>query len=104
LPDVAPILNQFNNQIQGQAAQVNNNLLVSTIEPYNGVKGNAEDFIRSVENVSGLAGWNDITTVSIALIKLKGLALERVQIRGRPQTWTGFKDLLRKRFAPLSTN
>jgi len=102
-PDLAPIFHQLNTQIQGQAALMNNNLLIGTIESYNGVKNNVEDFIRSVQNVSALAGWNDATTVSVALIKLKGLALEHVQMRGRPQTWNDFKALLRKRFAPPST-
>jgi len=78
-------------------------MLIGTIESFNGVKNNVEDFIRSVENVSTLAGWGDTITISVALIKLKGIALEHVQMRGRPQTWNDFKDLLRKRFAPPST-
>ena len=82
---------------------MNNNMLIGTIESFNGVKNNVEDFIRSVENVSTLAGWGDAITISVALIKLKGIALEHVQMRGRPQTWNDFKDLLRKRFAPPST-
>jgi len=83
LPDYAPIINQINTQIQGQAAQMDNNMLIGTIESVNGVKKNVEDFIRSVENVSTLAGWGDAITISVALTKLKGIALEHVQMRGR---------------------
>ena len=36
LPDYAPIINQINTQIQGQAAQMNNNMLIGTIESFNG--------------------------------------------------------------------
>jgi len=82
---------------------MNNNMLIGTIESFNGVKNNVEDFIQRVENVSTLAGWGDAITISVALIKLKGIALEHVRMRGRPQSWNDFKDLLRKRFAPPST-
>jgi len=103
VPDLGPAVQQLNNQIIGQAAQMNNNMLISSIEAYNGVKGTVDDFIRAIENVSLIAGWTEQVIISVALLKLKGLALEHMQQRARPLTWTDFKALLRRRFAPPAT-
>jgi len=36
---------------------MNNNMLISSIVAYDGVKGTVDDFIRAIETVSLIAGW-----------------------------------------------
>ena len=51
------------------------------------MKGSIEDFVRSVENIKNLARWNDLTTISVAQCKLKGVALEFIQMKGQQAIW-----------------
>ena len=82
---------------------IHGNLLLSSIDSYDGVKGSIEDFLRSVENIKNFAGWNDLTTISVAQCKLKGVALEFIQMKGQQASWADMKSVLLKRFSAPAT-
>jgi len=83
----------------------NPSILINTIEPLSGASGTSvEDFTRAVDNVSTLGQWNDVVIVSVALSKLKGVALEFIQMGGRPDSWQTMKARLHRRFGVLTTD
>jgi len=85
--------------VASETLAIHGNLLLSSIYPYDGVKGSIEDFVRSVENIKNLARWNDLTTIPVAQCKLKGVALEFIQMTGQQASWADIKSVSLKLFS-----
>jgi len=82
----------------------NPTILINTIEAFSGASGTSvEDFTRAID-VSSIGHWGDAATVSIALSKLKGVALEFIQMSGRPDSWQTMKTRLHRRFGVPATD